>query len=84
MLDDLQVLSAISIAINLVVKVKKILSKMDFNTLSSKKKILLRYHNKLYTKTLFKLDEQGKIKKCYWTCIHKEFEYHSCDSNFRY
>jgi hypothetical protein len=45
---------------------------MDFNTLSSKKKILLRYHNELYTKTLFKLDEQGKIKKCYWSCIHKE------------
>ena len=44
---------------------------MDFTTRSSKNKILLKYYNKLYSKTLFALDENNKIKKCYWSCINK-------------
>lgn len=45
---------------------------MDFTTLSSKKKILLRHANKLYTKTLFAIDERNRIIKNYWSCINKE------------
>ena len=42
---------------------------MDFTTLSSKKNILLRHASKLYTKTLFAIDERNRIKKCYCSCI---------------
>ena len=44
---------------------------MDFNTLSSKGKRLLRYQDKLYSKKLFARDDAGRIKTCYWACINK-------------
>jgi hypothetical protein len=46
---------SVSVLVHVVVKVNNYLSNLDFSTLS-KSRFLFRYHNKLYTKTLFSLD----------------------------
>lgn len=43
---------------------------LNFGTLSTKGKPLLKYNNKLYSKTKFASNEDGEIHKCYWSCVN--------------
>ena len=51
----------------------------DFSSKSSKEKILLGHENKLFTKTNFTLNANGRIMKSYWSCINK-----SCPGKISY
>jgi hypothetical protein len=54
---------------------------LDFNTLSSKRHILLKSNNKLFAKSRFVTNANGAISRCYWACVNST---KGCKAKVRY
>ena len=54
---------------------------LDFSILSTKGKNLLKYDNKLYTKTKFATNQDNEITKYNWSCVNAR---KGCKATIRY